>query len=165
MDIYPTAKSSRAPNCDNEKYQKMYRDSIEKSDEFWSSQAKEFLDWSKDWNSVSDVDYHKGKIEWFSGGELNVAYNCIDRHLPKRANQAALIWEGDDPNISKTVTYQELHDEVCRFANSLKELGVGKGDTVCIYMPMILEAAYAMLACARIGAIHSVVFVDSLQKH
>jgi len=158
MDIYPTAKSSRTPNCDNEKYQKMYRDSIEKSDEFWSSQAKEFLDWSKDWNSVSDVDYHKGKIEWFSGGELNVAYNCIDRHLPKRANQAALIWEGDDPNVSKTVTYQELHDEVCRFANSLKELGVGKGDTVCIYMPMILEAAYAMLACARIGAIHSVVF-------
>ena len=158
MDIYPTAKSSRTPNCDNEKYQKMYRDSIEKSDEFWSSQAKEFLDWSKDWNNVSDVDYHKGKIEWFSGGELNVAYNCIDRHLPKRANQAALIWEGDDPNVSKTVTYQELHDEVCRFANSLKELGVGKGDTVCIYMPMILEAAYAMLACARIGAIHSVVF-------
>ena len=158
MDIYPAAKSSRAPNCDNEKYQQMYRDSIEKSDEFWSSQAKEFLDWSKDWNSVSDVDYHKGKIEWFSGGELNVAYNCIDRHLPKRANQAALIWEGDDPNVSKTVTYQELHDEVCRFANSLKELGVGKGDTVCIYMPMILEAAYAMLACARIGAIHSVVF-------
>jgi acetyl-CoA synthetase len=158
MDIYPTAKSSRTPNCDNEKYQKMYRDSIEKSDEFWSSQAKEFLNWSKDWNSVSDVDYHKGKIEWFSGGELNVAYNCIDRHLPKRANQAALIWEGDDPNVSKTVTYQELHDEVCRFANSLKELGVGKGDTVCIYMPMILEAAYAMLACARIGAIHSVVF-------
>jgi len=158
MDIYPTAKSSRTPNCDNEKYQKMYRDSIEKSDEFWSSQAKEFLDWSKDWNSVSDVDYHKGKIEWFSGGELNVAYNCIDRHLPKRANQAALIWEGDDPNVSKTVTYQELHDEVCRFANSLRELGVGKGDTVCIYMPMILEAAYAMLACARIGAIHSVVF-------
>ena len=158
MDIYPTAKSSRTPNCDNEKYQKMYRDSIEKSDEFWSSQAKEFLDWSKDWNSVSDVDYHKGKIEWFSGGELNVAYNCIDRHLPKRANQAALIWEGDDPNVSKTVTYQELHDEVCRFANSLKELGVGKGDTVCIYMPMIIEAAYAMLACARIGAIHSVVF-------
>jgi len=158
MDIYPTAKSSRIPNCDNEKYQKMYRDSIEKSDEFWSSQAKEFLDWSKDWNSVSDVDYHKGKIEWFSGGELNVAYNCIDRHLPKRANQAALIWEGDDPNVSKTVTYQELHDEVCRFANSLRELGVGKGDTVCIYMPMILEAAYAMLACARIGAIHSVVF-------
>ena len=158
MDIYPTAKSSRTPNCDNEKYQKMYRDSIEKSDEFWSSQAKEYLDWSKEWNSVSDVDYHKGKIEWFSGGELNVAYNCIDRHLPKRANQAALIWEGDDPNVSKTVTYQELHDEVCRFANSLKELGVGKGDTVCIYMPMILEAAYAMLACARIGAIHSVVF-------
>ena len=158
MDIYPAAKSSRSPNCDNEKYQQMYRDSIENSDEFWSSQAKEFLDWSKEWNSVSDVDYHKGKIEWFSGGELNVAYNCIDRHLPKRANQAALIWEGDDPNVSKTVTYQELHDEVCRFANSLKELGVGKGDTVCIYMPMILEAAYAMLACARIGAIHSVVF-------
>jgi len=158
MDIYPTAKSSRTPNCDNEKYQQMYRDSIEHSDEFWSSQAKEFLDWSKDWNGVSNVDYHKGKIEWFSGGELNVAYNCIDRHLPKRANQAALIWEGDDPNVSKTVTYQELHDEVCRFANSLRELGVGKGDTVCIYMPMILEAAYAMLACARIGAIHSVVF-------
>jgi acetyl-CoA synthetase len=97
-------------------------------------------------------------IEWFKGGELNVAYNCIDRHLPERAEQTAIIWEGDNPEISQKVTYQQLHDEVAKLANGLKKLGVKKGDRVCIYMPMILQASYAMLACARIGAIHSVVF-------
>ncbi len=156
--MYPVAKSDRTPLCDEQTYQAMYSESINNSDVFWAQQAKAFLTWDKDWDQVSNVDYTKGLIEWFKGGELNVAYNCIDRHLPERANQTAIIWEGDDPNTSKNVTYQELHDEVAKLANGLKKLGVGKGDRVCIYMPMVLEAAYAMLACARLGAIHSVVF-------
>ena len=136
----------------------MYAESINDSDAFWDKQAKVFLDWDKDWDKTSSVDYNQGQIEWFKGGELNVAYNCIDRHLPKRAKQTAIIWEGDNPDVSKHVTYQQLHDEVAKLANGLKKLGVKKGDRVCIYMPMILESSYAMLACARIGAIHSVVF-------
>ena len=156
--MYPIIQSDKTPLCDEQKYESMYDDSINNSDEFWATQAKEFLQWDKDWNEVSNVDYTQGKIEWFKGGELNVAYNCIDRHLPHRAKQTAIIWEGDDPNVSQKVTYQQLHDEVAKLANGLKNLGVKKGDRVCIYMPMILESAYAMLACARIGAIHSVVF-------
>ncbi len=156
--MYPIIQSDKTPLCDEQKYESMYNDSINNSDEFWATQAKEFLQWDKDWNEVSNVDYTQGKIEWFKGGELNVAYNCIDRHLPHRAKQTAIIWEGDDPNVSQKVTYQQLHDEVAKLANGLKNLGVKKGDRVCIYMPMILESAYAMLACARIGAIHSVVF-------
>ena len=156
--MYPVTQPNKTPICDEKKYESMYDDSINNSDEFWATQAKEFLNWDKDWNEVSNVDYTQGKIEWFKGGELNVAYNCIDRHLPKRAKQTAIIWEGDDPSVSQKVTYQQLHDEVARLSNGLKNLGVKKGDRVCIYMPMILESAYAMLACARIGAIHSVVF-------
>ncbi|WP_291927427.1 acetate--CoA ligase [Candidatus Thioglobus sp.] len=156
--MYPILQSNKTPLCDEKKYELMYNDSINNADEFWATQAKEFLDWDKDWNEVSNVDYTQGKIEWFKGGELNVAYNCIDRHLPQRAKQTAIIWEGDDPDVSQKVTYQQLHDEVAKLANGLKNLGVKKGDRVCIYMPMILESAYAMLACARIGAIHSVVF-------
>jgi len=156
--MYPILQSDKTPLCDEKKYELMYNDSINNADEFWATQAKEFLDWDKDWNEVSNVDYTQGKIEWFKGGELNVAYNCIDRHLPQRAKQTAIIWEGDDPDVSQKVTYQQLHDEVAKLANGLKNLGVKKGDRVCIYMPMILESAYAMLACARIGAIHSVVF-------
>ncbi|MDC9715300.1 MAG: acetate--CoA ligase [Gammaproteobacteria bacterium] len=156
--MYPIAKSDRTPLINEKTYEAMYQESIENPDEFWSKQAKEFLDWDKDWDTTSNVDYHKGLIEWFKGGELNVAYNCIDRHLPQRANQTAIIWEGDNPEVSQNVTYQQLHDEVAKLANGLKKLGVKKGDRVCIYMPMILQASYAMLACARIGAIHSVVF-------
>ena len=156
--MYPVTQPNKTPICDEKKYESMYDDSINNSDEFWATQAKEFLNWDKDWNEVSNVDYTQGKIEWFKGGELNVAYNCIDRHLPKRAKQTAIIWEGDDPSVSQKVTYQQLHDEVAKLSNGLKNLGVKKGDRVCIYMPMILESAYAMLACARIGAIHSVVF-------
>lgn len=156
--MYPIAKSKRMPLMDEAKYLSMYKDSIENSDEFWAQQAKEFLDWDKDWEVTSTVDYHIGLIEWFKGGELNVAYNCIDRHLPQRANQTAIIWEGNNPEVSQKVSYQELHDEVAKLANGLKEFGIKKGDRVCIYMPMILQASYAMLACARIGAIHSVVF-------
>ena len=104
------------------------------------------------------ADLPKGNVEWFKGGKLNVSANCIDRHLANRADQVAIIWEGDDPKDDARITYQELHDAVCRLANGLKARGVKRGDRVCIYMPMIPEAAYAMLACARIGAIHSVVF-------
>ncbi|HBN57831.1 MAG TPA: acetyl-coenzyme A synthetase, partial [Gammaproteobacteria bacterium] len=158
MKTYPIAKSNRTPWCDEATYQAMYTESINDSDAFWAKQAKLFLDWDKDWAQASNVDYSKGQIEWFKGGELNVAYNCIDRHLSERADQVAIIWEGDNPDVSESVTYQQLHDKVAKFANGLKKLGVKKGDRVCIYMPMILEASYAMLACARIGAIHSVVF-------
>ena len=139
-------------------YQRMYRQSIENPDAFWADQAKTFLDWYQPWHTVSDADIPNGNIRWFDGGELNVSVNCIDRHLPSRANQTAIIWEGDDPADDARVTYQDLHDNVCQLANGLRARGVNKGDRVCIYMPMILEAAYAMLACARIGAIHSVVF-------
>jgi acetyl-CoA synthetase len=156
--MYPISKPSKPPICDEATYESMYQNSIDDSDLFWAQQAKIFLDWDKDWTQVSNVDYTKGQIEWFKGGELNVAYNCIDRHLPKRAKQTAIIWEGDDPEVSQHVTYQQLHDEVAKLSNGLKALGVEKGDRVCIYMPMILQASYAMLACARIGAIHSVVF-------
>jgi acetyl-CoA synthetase len=156
--IYPIHKSNKKPVCDEALYNSMYADSINNPDEFWATQAHKFLTWDKPWNSVSNVDFNTGKIQWFAGGKLNVAYNCIDRHLPDRANQTAIIWEGNNPDESKNITYQQLHDEVCRLANGLKKLGVKTGDRVCIYMPMIVEATYAMLACARIGAIHSVVF-------
>uniref|UniRef100_UPI00261DC092 acetyl-coenzyme A synthetase N-terminal domain-containing protein n=1 Tax=Candidatus Thioglobus sp. TaxID=2026721 RepID=UPI00261DC092 len=147
MKTYPIAQSNRTPLCDEAQYQSMYAESINNSDAFWAKQAKLFLDWDKDWAQVSNVDYTKGQIEWFKGGELNVAYNCIDRHLSERADQVAIIWEGDNPDVSESVTYQQLHDKVAKFANGLKKLGVKKGDRVCIYMPMILEASYAMLAC------------------
>jgi acetyl-CoA synthetase len=156
--IYPIHKSNKKPVCDETLYNSMYADSINNPDEFWATQAHKFLTWDKPWNSVSNVDFNTGKIQWFAGGKLNVAYNCIDRHLPDRANQTAIIWEGNNPDESKNITYQQLHDEVCKLANGLKKLGVKTGDRVCIYMPMIVEATYAMLACARIGAIHSVVF-------
>lgn len=140
------------------KYQEMYARSVADPEGFWSEQAKEFLAWYKPWDKVLDWDYNTGKIRWFEGGKLNVSYNCLDRHLEKRGDQVALIWEGDDPSVDRKITYRELYEEVCRFANALKARGVKKGDRVCIYMPMIPQAAVAMLACARIGAIHSVVF-------
>jgi acetyl-CoA synthetase len=140
-----------------ETYNQMYQESITNPDDFWAKQAEEFLTWDNKWESVSSVDFNTGNIEWFKGATINASYNCIDRHLPQRANQTAIIWEGDEGEV-KNISYQQLHDEVAKFANGLKELGVGKGDRVIIYMPMIVEAAYAMLACARIGAIHSVVF-------
>ncbi len=144
---------------DEEKYQAMYKKSIEDPDAFWAEQAEEFIDWYKPWNKVSNWNYNNEvNICWFEGAKLNVSYNCIDRHLEKKGHQTAIIWEGDDPDSDKKITYNELHEHVCRFANVLKNRGVKKGDRVCIYMPMIPEAAYAMLACARIGAVHSVVF-------
>ena len=139
-------------------YQAMYKRSIDDPDAFWSEQADAFLDWIQPWSEVSEADMAQGRIAWFKGGALNVSVNCIDRHLPTRAEQTAIIWEGDDPSDDTHISYQELYQRVCQLANGLRERGIKKGDRVCIYMPMIPEATYAMLACARIGAIHSVVF-------
>jgi acetyl-CoA synthetase len=141
-----------------ERYQAMYQRSLDDPEGFWAEMAHSFLSWDQIWDKVVRYDFARGDAEWFSGGKLNVSYNCIDRHLPQRAAQTALLWEGDNPADSKHVTYAQLKDHVCRLANTLKARGVRKGDRVCIYMPMIPEAAYAMLACTRIGAVHSVVF-------
>ncbi|VXC98895.1 acetyl-CoA synthetase [Pseudomonas sp. 8Z] len=145
-------------HLDNDAYLRLYRQSVEQPETFWAEQAKAFLDWFKPWDQVHNSDLKQGRAEWFKGGLLNVAYNCIDRHLEKRGEQVAIIWEGDNPSESAHITYNKLHQQVSRLANVLKSRGVKKGDRVCIYMPMIPEAAYAMLACARIGAVHSVVF-------
>ena len=144
---------------DEAKYQEMYKASINDPDKFWAEHGQR-ITWMKPFARVKNTSYAPGNvsIKWFEDGTLNAAYNCIDRHLPKRAKQTAIIWEGDDPKDDKKITYQELHDEVCRMANILRNRNVEKGDRVTIYMPMIPEAAYAMLACARIGAVHSVVF-------
>ena len=155
---YPIMQSNSEPLINAESYQSMYDYSISNPDEFWAEQADKFIDWEKKWERVSDVDFSKGKIAWFEGATLNVSYNCLDRHLPERADQVAIIWEGDDPNSSESITYKDLHEKVCKFANGMKDLGVVKGDRICLYMPMIVEATVAMLACARLGAIHSVVF-------
>jgi acetyl-CoA synthetase len=144
---------------DAAKYKDMYARSIRDPNGFWAEQAQR-VDWIKPFTKVENVSYAPGNIsiKWFEDGVLNVAYNCVDRHLATRGDQTAIIWEGDDPKDDKKITYKDLHAEVCKFANVLKARGVKKGDRVTIYMPMIPEAAYAMLACARIGAIHSVVF-------
>jgi acetyl-CoA synthetase len=156
--VHPVPDDFADAHIDAARYAELYRRSLEEPDAFWSEQAETFLDWMAPWEEVCSYDFHRGEASWFRGGKLNVSQNCIDRHLPARADQAALIWEGDDPADSKTITYSELKEAVCRLANALRARGVGKGDRVCIYMPMIPEAAYAMLACARIGAVHSVVF-------
>jgi acetyl-CoA synthetase len=156
--VHPVPSNFADAHIDREKYRKMYDRSINDSDNFWSEQATEFISWDSPWDTVSEFDFIQGQATWFAGGKLNVSYNCIDRHLPERAEQTALIWEGDDPTVSTHITYARLKDEVCRLANVLKARGVARGDRVCIYMPMIPEAAYAMLACTRIGAVHSVVF-------
>ncbi len=155
----PLQDSEFNPNINGREYDTLYRESVENNADFWAGQAKR-LDWIKPFNKVRDVSFKKDDlhISWFEDGELNVAANCIDRHLATRGDQAAIIWEADEPGNSRTITYNELHAEVCRLANGLESLGVSKGDRVVLYMPMIPEAAYAMLACARIGAIHSVVF-------
>jgi len=157
--IYPVPESFAArAHIDAALYQEMYKHSVDDPEGFWAEQAEKFVSWYKPWNKVLEWDFSEGKISWFEGAELNVCYNCVDRHLESRGDQVAIIWEGDDPNEDKKITYRELHREVCSFANVLKARGVQKGDRVCIYLPMIPEAAYAMLACARIGAVHSVVF-------
>ena len=142
---------------DNDTYLKMYQESVEDPEGFWDKQADR-LDWFKKWDRTLDWDYNKAYIRWYEGGKLNVSHNCLDRHLEARGDQKALIWESDDPNVDRSFTYKQLHSEVSRFANVMKALGVVKGDRVMIYMPMIPELAIACLACARIGAVHSVVF-------
>ncbi|MHC8441774.1 MAG: acetate--CoA ligase [Candidatus Eutrophobiaceae bacterium] len=153
----PTAAAQRA-HIDRERYETLYRHSINDPEGFWANMALETLDWFKPWNRVLDWDFHKAHIKWFQGGKLNVSWNCLDRHLQTKSDQTAIIWEGDDPSKDRRISYRELHGEVCRFANVLKAHGIRKGDRVCLYMPMIPEAAVAMLACTRIGAVHSVVF-------
>ncbi len=139
-------------------YKALYQRSIAEPEAFWADQAEQFLDWSKPWDNVMDCDFLTGHIRWFEGGKLNVSVNCLDRHLATRADQVAIIWEGDNPAQDKKITYRQLHEQVCKFANVLKTQGVKKGDRVCIYLPMISEAAAVMLACTRIGAVHSIVF-------
>ena len=155
--IYNPQKNITNPYIkDLDEYKSMYEDSINNPKEFFSEMAKENLDWIKPFTQVTNGNFEDAT--WFEDGKLNISVNCIDRHLEENANKTALIWEGDNPSETSSVSYQELHDEVCKLSNALKELGITKGSRVCIYMPMILEASYAMLACARIGAVHSVVF-------
>tara|TARA_B100001063_G_scaffold59570_1_gene53797 strand:- start:476 stop:2398 length:1923 start_codon:yes stop_codon:yes gene_type:complete len=155
QNLYPP-KTTNPYIEDIEQYHRLYKESLENPKEFFNKLANENIYWLKDFDEVHNESFANTK--WFEGGKTNVSFNCIDRHLKNNATKTALIWEGDDPSDSKKLSYQELHDEVCKFANVLKKLGVEKGSRVCIYMPMIVEAAFAMLACTRIGAVHSVVF-------
>ena len=157
--IYPVAELGlNNSHLNRESYERLYKKSIEFPEEFWSEQAEELLSWHEPWGQVKQGDFKDASNQWFPNAKLNVSYNCIDRHLDAHGDQIAIIWEGDEPEDDAKITYKELHTKVCKFANALKSRGVKKGDRVCIYMPMVPEAAYAMLACARIGAIHSVVF-------
>ncbi len=151
-----------------DKYREIWRRSLEKPEEFWAEKADEYISWFKKWNKVCEYDWDKSpEHKWFTDGKLNACYNCIDRHLDKRGDKTAIIFEGNDPSDSRTYTYKQLYEEVCKFANALKAKGIKKGDRVSIYLPMIPELAISMLACARIGAIHSIVFggfsADSLR--
>ena len=160
--IYAVTEASAARAwIDNRRYESLYRESLESPEAFWAKQARDRLDWIAPFSQVKDTSFDAKDlhVRWFADGKLNVSANCLDRHLAKRAEQTAILWEPDDPNeAGRKISYRELHDSVCRFANALKKLGVAKGDRVTIYMPMIPETVVAMLACARIGAIHSVVF-------
>ena len=164
-----SAEWAKRAFVDQAKYREMYARSVSDPNGFWAEQAKR-IGWMKPFHKVENTSFAPGNIsiKWFEDGVLNVAWNCIDRHLDTRGDQTAIIWEGDDPSQSKHITYRQLHDEVCKMANILRTRNVKKGDRVTIYLPMIPEAAYAMLACARIGAIHSVVFAgfspDSLAQ-
>ncbi|MGD8589893.1 MAG: acetate--CoA ligase [Chromatiales bacterium] len=159
--LYPVPEDfADQANITSEQYAVMYQHSVEDPEDFWAEQAEEYLTWFKPWDKVLDWSFDEDNlhIEWFKGGKLNVSYNCLDRHLDSRGDQTAILWEGDDPNRDKRITYRELHADVNKFANALKSRGVKKGDRVSIYLPMIPEAVVAMLACTRIGAVHSIVF-------
>ncbi|WP_028878164.1 acetate--CoA ligase [Terasakiella pusilla] len=158
-DIYPVNPEIAAKaHADNDKYLEMYKQSVENPEAFWGEHGKR-IDWFKPYTKVKNSSFDGNvDIRWFEDGTTNVAYNCLDRHLEKRGDQVAIIWEGDDPSDSENITYKDLHERVCKLANAMKARGVGKGDRVTLYMPMIPEAAVAMLACARIGAVHSIVF-------
>ncbi|MBE0369423.1 acetate--CoA ligase [Pseudoalteromonas aurantia] len=160
QSIYPVPESIKnAALIDNDQYNEMYQKSIDDPQSFWAEHGQR-LDWSKPYSKVKNTSFDKGHIaiKWFEDGELNASFNCIDRHLEDKADKIALIWEGDNPDDGENITYQQLHDEVAKLANGLKKLGVEKGDRVAIYMPMTPQAVYAMQACARVGAVHSVVF-------
>ena len=156
---YVPAFFAEKAHLDDDKYEQVYAESVENNEAFWLETARR-LDWIEFPTQVKDVSFDKSDlhIRWFEDGVLNACYNCVDRHLDERGDQTAIIWEGDDPERDQHISYRELFGKVCRMANVLKKLGVEKGDRVTIYMPMIPEAAIAMLACARIGAVHSVVF-------
>ena len=159
--LYPVPEDFAAQaNITSEQYHAMYQRSVEDPEGFWAEQANDYLTWFKPWDKVLDWSFEEDNlhIEWFKGGKLNVSYNCLDRHLDSRGDQTAILWEGDDPNRDKAITYRELHTDVNKFANALKSRGVKKGDRVSIYLPMIPQAVVAMLACTRIGAVHSIVF-------
>ena len=145
-------------HIDATRYKEMYEHSISSPDEFWAEQADQFLHWFKKWDSVSECDFNTGHIRWFEGGKLNAAYNCLDRHLDTRGDQIALIWEGDDASLVRKFTYRELHAEVCKLSNVLKDRGVIKGDRICLYIAHGSRSSNCCFACARIGAIHSIVF-------
>ena len=152
------SKYLQGTKLDKEKYNTLYKESIENPEKFWDEVANR-IDWKKKYETIKEASFKDNvSIKWFLKGELNVCFNCLDRHLQTKGDKIAIIWEGDDPKESKKITYKELYKEVCKFSNVLKEQGIKKGDCVTIYLPMIPEAAIAMLACARIGAIHSVVF-------
>ncbi len=156
----PEEEFSKNALIDRPKYQEMYMRSVENPEAFWEEQARDRLLWQKEFTKVKNVSYSHPdvSIKWFEDGMLNVSENCVDRHLEKKSEEVAILWEGDEPGVSKKITYKELYENVCRFGNVLKDRGIKKGDRVILYMPMVPEAAYAMLACARVGAIHSVVF-------
>ena len=159
-EIYPVDSNTKSRALiDEAGYEKMYVRSIEDNESFWAEMA-ERIDWITPFTKVKDVSFAKDDlhVKWYYDGTLNVCYNCVDRHLETKAGDVAIIWEGDDPTRDLKITYRELHERVCKFANCLKELGAKRGDRITLYMPMIPEAAVAMLACARIGAVHSVVF-------
>jgi acetyl-CoA synthetase len=155
----PPAIAAKA-HINAEQYASMYQRSVDDPNGFWAEQAEKFVTWSKKFDTVMDYSFSPENlyIKWFEGGQLNVSYNCLDRHLATRGDQVAIIWEADNPAEDKKLTYREMHTEVCKLANVLKSKGVKKGDRVCIYLPMIPEAAVAMLACTRVGAVHSIVF-------
>ena len=156
---YPDSQNSKSFKIDKKKYNEMYKESISNPEKFWGKMGNR-IDWINPFTKVKNTSFSHDdvSIKWYEDGTLNISYNCIDRHLKKNRDKVAIIWESDEPSLSKTITYGELYEQVCRLSNIYKELGVNKGDRVILYMPMIPEAAYAMLACARIGAIHSVVF-------
>ena len=159
MKTYSVSEAKKKNSIISEEdFNTEYQESINNPESFWQKKAEETLDWFSNWDEVTASYLEAGEVAWFKTGKLNACFNCVDRHLENHANKTAIIWEGDDPYDSKEISFQELHKNVCQFANLLKSRNIKKGDRVCIYMPMIPEAAYAMLACARIGAIHSVVF-------
>jgi acetyl-CoA synthetase len=160
QQLYPVTDAALARTyLSNEQYLQMYQQSINEPELFWAEHGRR-LDWITPYTKVKDSSFELGNVHvnWFSDGTLNASYNCLDRHLPAKASQVAYFWEGDEPGVQQAVTYQELYDEVCQLANGMRSLGIGKGDRVTIYLPMIPQAAVALLACARIGAVHSVVF-------